>query len=108
MEQNKLNTNVALLTDIQKYSKNRSKKVDFDDKMIIHSVYVHNHLHRNFHRDVDFSKSFRGPPVEKPQIKDFCVQIHFLRDREIDFIKWIHNPDGIKMIAKVFSLSKIV
>lgn len=48
MEQNKLNTNVALLTNIQKYSKNRSRKVDFDDKIIIHSVYVHNHLHRNF------------------------------------------------------------
>lgn len=57
-------------------------------------------------RDMDCPKSFRGPPSWETQIKDLCVHMHFLRDREIDFMKGFPSLDSIKMISKVFSLSK--
>lgn len=42
------------------------------------------------------AKTFLGLPVDRPQIKEFCV--HFLRDMTNEFnqiFKGIHNPNSI-------------
>lgn len=55
------------------------------------------------------AKTFLGLPVDRSQIKEFCV--HFLRDKANEFnqiLKGIHKPNSIKMISKIFSISQIV
>lgn len=57
------------------------------------------------------SKTFNEPPVDRPQSNEFCVHVHFLRDKVNEcnqIFKGICNPNSIKIISKIFSISQIV